>query len=878
MRFAFWRRRHQQQEDLEEELRSHLEMAVSDRVERGESPAQAQTSARREFGNVGLIKDVTHDMWGWRRLENFWWDVRYGLRMLRKAPGFALVAVLTLAVGIGANSTVFSIVDGMYLRPLPVLDPARLAMISTNTKEATGFDLSSYPDYLDIRSQIPAFSSVLAYGQRGAFVSGAGRGEQVAIDVVSENYFTVLGVKAALGRTFSAQPDRMAEEAHAVTLSYALWQRRFAADPALPGKTVLVDGKGLTVLGIAPREFHGLEKGSPTDLWVTPGGWSTMLSGARVEFEGRRNRWFQLVARLRPDANLEQARSQLQALADRLSEVYPASNKAVGFRAVPMAERERQGVQSGLFLMAMVGLVLLIACANVASLLLAQTEQRQREIAVRLALGAGRRRLAAQLLTEGLLLAVTSGVVALLLSSWLIKLLPALTPVSVLQPGTDIRLDYRVLLFTGALSLLTVLFFGLAPGLQSSSFDLVSVLNGASPRFAAGRSPFRSALVAGEMALCVVLLVVSGLLLRSLSFSQRIGPGFDTSKNVLMFTMAPPELYGYKETQAAARYESMAARLRAFPGVLHASYARRPPLSGSERGETQDVFVPGTQSPFHNEHWSIRYNVVSPDFFSTVGAHLRQGREFTGFDSPTAPSAVIINEFLTQQFWPDEDPVGRVLHVGGKDYHIVGVVETGKYVDLHESPEPYLFFPMSQMFSSECMFFIETAGDPQSLAPAILRAAQAVDKDIPIVEATTLNEYMRGLLAEERASALLLTSLGVLGMFLAAVGLYAVVAYTVSRRTHEIGIRMALGARRTNILRLVLGQGLRLAAFGVGFGLFAAIAVSQVLSSRLYGVEPSDPLTYAASVGVIIGIALLASYFPAGRAANVDPLAALKYE
>ncbi|MGD1156369.1 MAG: ABC transporter permease [Terriglobia bacterium] len=808
-------------------------------------------------------------------------DLKYGLRMLAKNPGVSAVAVLSLALGIGANSTVFSIVDGMFLRPWPVKNPSRLVVVSTNPAKETGFTSSSYPDYLDIRNQVSAFEGVLAYGQRGAFVSGKGQGEMVTVDVVSENYFAVLGVNAALGRTFSTRPDQAEEEGHAVVVSYGLWQRRFGADPGLPGQVILLDGKDFTVLGATPQEFHGLEKGSPTDVWVTPKAWVTMVPGAGVEFEGRDNRWFELVARLQPKARLEQARTQLQTLANRLAQAYPATNKGNGFGVISAAEEARQGLRSGLFLMAMVSLVLLISCANVANLLLAQTERRQREIAMRLALGAGQRRLVAQLLTEGLLLAWAGGVLGLVLAGWLINLLPALPPLSTALLGTDVRLDFRVLLFTAALSLLTALVFGLAPALHSSRFDLVPVLKGEDPRLgrpSSGRFPLRSALVAGETALCLVLLVGSGLLLRSLLFSQRINPGFDRNKNVLMLTMAPPTLYGYNETQSAALYQSLVARLESLPGVVRASYARRPPLTPEERGETQDVTIPGMELSPGRAHLNIRYNIVTPNFFRTVGTRILRGRDFSRLDTPAATNAVIVNETMARQFWPAQEALGRFLRIERKDYQIVGVVESGKYVYLHDAPEPYMFFPFSQMFSFEAMLFVETAGDSEALAHTILREAQSVDKNLPVVEATTLREYMRSALGEERASVSLLAGLSVLGIFLAAVGLYGVVAYLVNRRTHEIGIRMALGARQGDVLRMVLGRGIRLGGLGAAVGLVAAFAVAQVMSGRLYGVKPLDPLTYAAGTAVVVAVALLASYLPARRATKVDPMVALRYE
>ncbi len=804
-------------------------------------------------------------------------DLRYGLRMLAKNPGISAVAVLSLALGIGANSTVFSIVDQLYLRPWPVKDPARLAVVQTDWPKEPDYHASSYPDYLDIRHEVSAFSDLVAYGFRGGIVSGNGQGQEVEVEVVSQNYFAALGVKALLGRTFSPQPDQAAAEGRSVVVSYALWQRYFGGDPSLPGKTTLLDDKEFTVIGVAPQEFHGLIRGSFSGVWVTTEGWATMVPGEEQTYSDRDNRWFDLAGHLRPDAQLSEARTQLQTLAKRLTLASPATNQDVNFLVYPASEVRHGGIKLGFYLMAMVGLVLLISCANVANLLLAQTERRQREIAMRLALGAGRRRLVGQLLTEGLLLALAGGGLGVLLASWLMKLVPTFVS---LPLTTNLTLDGRVLLFSAAVSLLTALIFGLAPGLRASKCDLVPVLKGDDPQWgqATGRFPLRSLLVSGEITLCVVLLSGSGLLLRSLLYSQRINPGFDTKRNVLMLFVAPPTLYGYDESQAATLYPALAARVESVPGVVGSSYARRPPLTDSEGGETQAVIIPGVEPPPGTDHFKIRYNIVGPKFFRTIGAHILKGREFNALDTPSNMPSVIVNDAMARKFWPDQDPVGRSIQIEKKNYQIVGVVEAGRYVDLHETAQPYLFLPFTQNFSNECMLFVETAGDPQALVRTILKETAAVDKHLPIVNAVTFKDYMRNALNVERSLASLLASLSILGMFLAAVGLYAAVAYLVKRRTHEIGIRMALGARRADVLRLVLARGLRLSAVGAALGLVGAIAASRLMSSFLYGVKPTDPLCYGASILVAVGVALLASYFPARRATKVDPVVALRYE
>ncbi len=806
-------------------------------------------------------------------------DLRFGLRLLVKNPGFTAVVVLTLALGIGANSTVFSIVDQLFLRPWPVKDPGRLGVVLTNRPKEPDDHLSSYPDYLDIRNEVSAFSDVVAYGWRGGSISGEGRGEFVAVQVVSQNYFAALGVKTAVGRAFSPQPDQASAEGHSVVVSYALWQRYFGGDPSLSGKTTLLDGKEFSVIGVTPQEFHGLSQGSFSGIWVTTEGWDTMVPGEKASYAERDDRWFDLAGRLRPGAQLPEARAQLQTLAKRLALAFPASNKDVNFPVYPPSKVRHQGITLGYYLMGMVGLVLLISCANVANLLLAQTEGRQREIAMRLALGAGRRRLFGQLLTEGLLLALAGGGLGVLVASWLMKFVPTIVS---LPFTTDLTLDSRVLLFSVAVSLLTAVIFGLAPGLRASKCDLVRVLKGDDPHWgrAAGRLPLRSLLVCGEIGLCVVLLVGSGLLLRSLLYSQQINPGFDPKKNVLMLTVAPPTLYGYSQSQAAALYPALAEHVESVPGVVRASYARRPPLplGGMEGGETHAVIIPGVEPPPGTDYFKIRYNIVAPKFFQTIGAHIIKGREFNALDTPSNVPVVIVNSAMARRFWPGQDPVGRSIQIGKKNYQIVGMVEAGRYVNLHETAQPYLFLPFTQNFSFECVLLVETASDPRAFIRTILKETAAVDKHLPIVSAVTFKDYMRSILDVERSMAALLASLSILGMFLAAVGLYATVAYLVNRRTHEIGIRMALGARRAEVLRLVLAQGMRLSAAGAAIGVVGAFAASHLMSSFLFGVRLTDPLCYVLSILVAIGVTLLACYLPARRATKVDPMVALRYE
>jgi predicted permease len=805
-------------------------------------------------------------------------DLKFGLRMLAKRPGFTAVAVLSLALGIGANSTVFSIVDTLTFRPWPVEDPGRIVMVATEWPKEPDFQGSSFPDYSDMRQQVSAFSDMVAFGDRGGFISGDARGlgQMVSVEVVSQNYFAELGVRAALGRAFSPQPEQAASEGRAVLLSHAFWRKYFGGDAGLLGRTTLLDGKEFTVIGVAAPDFGGLRRGGTPDIWVTKEGWETMVPGEDRTDAERDNRWFDVAGLLRPGAQVGAARAQLAGLAQRLAQASPATNQNVRFHAAPPSV-DPADMQLDLYLLGMVGLVLLISCANVANLLLAQVEGRQREMAMRRALGAGEWRLVSQLLTEGLLLSLAGGVLGVLLAAWLMRSLPSLLPAFA---GTGFSLDGRALLFTAAISLLTTVIFGLAPAWHAAQCDMIPALKGEGLGWGrlSRRLPLRNVLVGGEIALSVVLLTGSVLLLRSLIYSQGIGTGFNSRKNVVMLSVAPPGLYGYNDAQSAAVYRALAARAESVPGVVRASYARRAPLTADEAGETQAVDIPGVPPPPGAEHFKIRYNTVGPRFFTSIGARLVAGREFDAFDLPSKQPVVMINDAMARRFWPAQQPVGKSVRIGNKDLQIVGVVESGRYVNLHETVQPYIFLPFTQVFSFECVLFVETAADPRALVPTILKEMAEVDRHLPIVNAVSFREHMQEVLAPEISMARLLASLSILGMFLAAVGLYAAVAYHVSRRSHEIGIRMALGARRNDVYALVLSQGGRLAAVGAAIGVAGALAASRLMSQFVYGVRLTDPLSYTAATLGVVGLALLASYFPARRATRVDPLVALRHE
>jgi len=862
--------------NMDAELRFHVEACENDLIARGVRREEAERQARLAFGGIERTKEQCRDAIGVEVLSAFFRDVRFGARILGKSPGFSVVILGSLALGIAANTTVFSIVDGLFLRPWPVKAPERIVNVGTSRTKEPSFGTSSYSDYRDI-AQAAAFSDAVAYGLRGGYISGQGQGTDVDIEVVSSNYFAALGVTPLMGRAFAQQPERRADEGHSVIVSYQLWQGYFHGDPGLPGKTTLLDGKQFTVIGIGPRDFCGLRRGWSPGVWVTTDGWITMVPGEDSLYTERDYRWLHIAARLRAGLSIGEARAQLQTLASRLALDSAASNRDIVFAIRRPSDQAGKEANLAIYLMAMVALVLLISCANVASLLLTQTERRKHEIAMRKALGAGRPRLICQLLTEGLLLSFTAAVAGVLLASLLMQVVPSIIPtVAVI----NLRLDGRVLLFTACTSILMALCFGIAPAVRAAQSSLTSVIKGddSVPGHVTRRLPLRTWIAGGEIALSVVLLASSVLLLRSLLYSQQIQPGFDTRKGVLMLSVAPPMLYGYSESQAASFFPTLTERLESMPGVVRASYARRPPLTAMETGETRSVSIPGVTGPPEAEHLKIRYNIVAPKFFATIGTRIQRGREFEPLDTPSQVPVVIVNEALARKLWPGQDPVGRSIQVGKKSCRIVGVVETGKYVSLHEPEQPYLFLPFTQVFSFESVMLIETAGDPAAFAPAILKATTAVDQHLPIVGAVTMRAYMRELLGEQRSIATLLGALSILGMLLATAGLYASVAYTVDRRTHEIGVRMAMGARQSDVLKLVLGQTMGLGTGGAIVGIAGAFAATRLISGLIHGIAPGDPLSYAISALMVSAVALLASYIPARRAMRVDPTIALRHE
>ena len=863
-------RKEELDQELSDELAFHLEKQIEQNIAAGMSAEEARYAALRRFGGVEQVKEDCRDAWGVRFIETLLHDVRFGLRMLRKNPGFTAIAVLSLALGIGANSSIFSVVDGYFLRSLPAKEPHQLVwMYAMRQGKFVG---ASYPEYLDLCQQGTAFSGIIALSRQSALLNMAGETEVIKADWVSENYFSVLEIDAALGRTFAPGENWESHRDLPVVIGHGLWLRRFGADPGIVGRTVVLNGRHAVVVGVAPQWFEGLQRGLATEVWLPMNAW---LSPGVLQNRGARN--FELLGRLRPGVSVEKVRPELDTIARRLSDAFPATDEGVTFQVSAEADRLRESLLPAFLALAGVGLVLVICCANVSAMMLARAEARRREIALRLALGAGRGRLLRQLLTESLVLALTGAALGLVLTWGLLRLQPALMRPAPFVFRFDFRVDARVLVFTLAVTMLAALVSGLAPALNASKTDLVSTLKGEEGRTERGRWWLggRNLLVAGQVALSLTLLISAGLFLKSLAFSERINPGFDTSKNLLIVNVFPSAKRG-----AASRefYLPVVERIRSLPGVRNASYALRMLLTGTLGGVSCEVSIPGVEPPAGEKAFVVRFNVVGRDYFQTVGARILRGRAFDAREESPEQRGVLVNEMMARRFWPDGDPIGRHLVVEGNDYQIVGIVQDGRIEDIHEPMESYIYFSFAQRPMEEGTIIVETAGAPQQLVGAVKQEIRAVDKGAIFLAVQTMKELMGFALWGDRMIFLFVGALGCLGIFLTTVGLYGVVAYLVGRRTHEIGIRMALGAGRQDVLKLVLRQGLRIALIGIPAGLAAAAAGARLVSSMLYGVRPTDLTVFLGSSVLVLAVALLACYIPARRATKVDPMVALRYE
>jgi putative ABC transport system permease protein len=854
--------------ELDEEIRSHLEMQIEDNLRQGMSLEDARRAARLKFGGVEQVKEAYRDKsrLGW--IESLWQDLCYGVRMLLKKPGFTAAAVITLALGIGANAVIFSVVNTALLRPLPFDDPDRLIMIrETKLPEFTDFSVGP-ATFLDWKNQNTVFERLVAMTNTSLTLIGAGDPERLRGMLVTDGFFAMLGVRPQIGRDFLPEEDRAGRN-NVVILSHRLWQRRLGGDPNVVNRAITLGGQSYTVIGVAPATFRFVD--SDAEFW-TPMAFT-------AEQAEQRGRYLRAIGRLKQGVALEQARSEMSGIADRLAKQYP-SIAGWNVKLTPLLEYTVKDVKTPLLLLfGAVVFVLLIACVNVANLLLARSAAREKEIAIRASLGAGRAHIARQLLTESLLLALSGGAAGLMVVGWGMDMLLALAPED-LPRLSDVSLDGRALAFTAALTLLTGLGFGLFPALQASRPNLNETLKdaGRAATDDRGRRLMRSALVVAEIALALVLLAGAGLLIETFLRLRSVSPGFNPAGALAVVISLPQRKYP-DDDQQAAFYARLIERVAALPSVQAAGAVSLLPLSG---GSFIDSFEIEGRPPYPaGEEPSADYYSATPGYFKAMGIPLLRGRLFAERDSTGAPRIAIINETMAKRFFPGEDPIGKRLQVGvGPAIYreIVGIVGDVKQQGLDQETTAQIYEPHAQRPFSSMALIARASSASANLSAAIRGEVLKIDKEQPVFIVKTIEEFLSASIAQRRFSALIFGIFGAVAMALACVGIYGVMSYSVAQRRHEIGVRMALGAGRHDVLRLVVGQGLKLVLWGLGLGLVGALVLTRFLKTLLFGVSPTEPLTFALIAVLLTAVAVLACWIPAWRATKVDPLIAIKYE
>jgi putative ABC transport system permease protein len=871
---SFWDwllRRRRREEELDEEVQAHLRMAAQERMEQGESPEQARTSSLREFGNVTLVKEVTRDMWSFRWHETLLQDLRYGLRMLRKSPGFTAVAVLTLALGIGANTAVFSVAYAVLLKPLPYNDPARLLRIySASVRSGGDHWMNSRRDIAFMRRQSSDFQGIAYFQEGDGVLTGIGEPERILTVTVSEDFFSTLGVPPVEGRTFLPEEHTQGRD-QVLVLSDALCRRHFGSRAAI-GQTITLDGRVFTVVGVMPAGFHfpGTEPPVKTDIWQP---WSSPVDPANG------NRDVAAIARLKPGVTLRQAEAELAAIHFSLVRAYP-NNADWGLRLVPLQADVASAVRLPiLIIFGAVSFVLLIACANVANLMLARGVPRQREMAVRTALGAGRLRLIRQLVTESALLSLTGGGVGLAIAVWGIRALRSTEPTDIPRLA-EVQLSGPVLLFTLASSLFVGLLFGLVPALPTSNLALRDGPRNALVSTGAGtrRRSLNRFLLITQMALSLVLLIGAGLMVRSFLLLTSVNLGFQPD-NVLTFGTGLSGANYASPDRRASFYQQTLGRINAVPGVESVALASSLALTGPIGVSVQ---IEGRPIPQRGDEAQVAYQAITPDYFRVMRIPLVEGRFISSRDGKDAPAVVVVNQAFVRKFFPGVDPLGQRLRIemgGGKNREVVGVVGDVREEGLAIGPSPEAYVPLFQAWVSPGMaYVVRTRVEPLSLAQTIRREILDVDKNQPIAQIQTMEQILYGASAPPRFRTELLSLFSLLALVLTAVGLFGVTAYLVSQRTHEIGVRIALGAPPARILMLVLRESAVLIGAGILLGLAGAIGLTRIVSTLLFEIKPTDPATFLFVSSLMLAVGFLACYIPARRATKVDPMVALRYE
>ncbi len=872
--------------EIVEELAQHLDDIYERTLRGGATAAEAQRAALSELADADLlqremrrsqklVKEAPIAEGGNATLlADFLNDLRYALRQQRKNPGFTIVAVIALALGIGAITAIFSVVNTVLLRPLPYKDPERLLMVwEEATKSGYPQDTPAAANFVDWRDQNQVFEGMAAIADTSFNLTGSGDPERLEGRLVSANLFPLLGVEPEVGRVFTAAEDQPGSE-RVVVLSHRLWQRRFGGDPSIVGKTLTLNGAGYTVIGVMPARFQF--PSADDDAWVP-------IAFTQKEAANRDRHYLFVVARLKPGVTVPQAQAEMSTIATRLQQQYPQSNTDIGAVITPLHEHLVGDIKPALLiLLGAVGLVLLIACANVANLLLARAAVRQKEIAVRVALGARRSRLIRQFLTESVSLSVLGGLVGLAIAYTGLIILKAFIPESISQ-AREISIDYKVLGFTVLISLATGLIFGLAPAIQSLRFNQIETLKEGGRDAVTGGSGkrLRSLLVMAEVAISLVLLIGAGLLINSFLRLRNVDPGFRVD-NLLTMRIALPQPKYERMKQRSAFYSELIQRIQSIAGVKSAAVTTNLPLY--RQGNSISVSVEGKPEPPPGQELIVTTRIISPGYFDTMSIPVLKGRQLTDKDTITSPNVVVISETMARRVWPGEEAVGKRLAPGRARseedwFQVIGVVKDVRQFELTADPKPqmYLSYRQAGFFESRDLV-IKTDVDPASLASTVRKAVWEIDKDQPVSNIRTMEEILADSIARQRFSMLLLAIFASVALMLAAVGIYGVMSYSVAQRTHEIGIRMALGAGTAAVIKLAVGYGLKLVIAGIVIGLIASFALTRVMSTLLFGVTATDPTTFTLISLLLVAVAAIASYIPARRATRVNPITALRYE
>jgi len=882
----------QPERDVDEELTSHVEMHVAYLVARGRSPGDARTEALRRFGDIERVRhecerleqQKARTMTRARIFDEFVQDVHWAFRSLGRKPAFLIVTVLALGLGIGANAAIFSVVNAYLFRPLPVRDAARLAVVAQVSRGSDVPGSVSYLNYESVRQLLPDVIDDAVLFQISAVsarLPGAGEAERLYINLVSGNYFQMLGVAPAAGAMFSA--DAAGRREPLVVLDYRYWQRRFHGDKAIVGQAIRLNGIPYTVAGIAERRFTGTEEMVVADAFVPITTAGLLVPGQERLLAERTWSSSRVLAHLRPGVGIAQARLALAGLAKRLKAQYPELDTGFGLVTAMETDARPDIAVSHVMpwlaavFMALVGLVLLIACVNVANLMLARAASRQAELAVRRALGASNARLIRQLITESVVLAMLGLVVGLVLARWVTAWLSNIRLATDFPIRFDVAPDWRVVAFAGGVALLAGIVTGLAPALQSARGSLSDVLRDGA-RASAGRSRhrIRGALVVAQVAVSLVLLICAGLFTQSVRTAANADLGFQPSHLLLM--TVDLTLQRYDSAQRDRFYATLLERARALPGVRAAGIARDLPMGGNNSSYT--IFFDTDVPTVEDRRLDIYSNTVSPDYFATMALPLVAGREFTRFDADSSPHVAVINVEMARRFWPGQDPLRQGFRTtrDGPLIQVVGVVRPTKYMFLNEAPGPYVYFPVAQRPITNVTLHLRTTGDPTAVIASARAMFRTIDPDLLVFDVKTMEQHLNDGIAFlfVRLGAVLATAVGLLGLIQTIVGLYGVIAYGVSQRTREIGIRMALGADGGSVVRSVMAQGLVLTAIGLVIGLVLAFVVTRLMQGLLFGVSPTDAMTFTAATLLLLGLSALSAYLPARRASRLEPLSALR--